>query len=77
MRFIHKQIYENHPGVYNKLDGEFNINLQKEFLKAEFLLSNAQDKIKQQSILDNFVESFNDHHLGIRWFESNSRSEPS
>ena len=67
--FIYEQILENHPGIYNKLDPEFELNLKQEYSKANKLLDKNSDPIKQQSIITSFAKSFDDSQLRVRWYQ--------
>ena len=70
LNFIHKAILENHPGVYNTQDPDFNKHLQKAYFQAKNDLIRANGDIEKKRVLSIFSKSFNDVHLSINWSNS-------
>ena len=66
--FIYTTIVENHPGVYNNQDPEFNIILENSYQAAQRALPKASDDLRRKQIIQNFTKSFDDSHLWVNWY---------
>jgi hypothetical protein len=63
---IYRIIKENHPGLYNEEDPTFTTHLESAYHAHAMLLNNQPQK-EQQTIITNFIKTFNDNHLGVSW----------
>jgi len=66
LKFIHDQIQENHPGIFNKKDPSFKKNLKYNYIKAQQAASDVSQNNKQ--IINTFISTFNDTHLSVHWY---------
>jgi hypothetical protein len=60
--FIHKAISENHPGVFNGEDPNFNNRLTRGYHAAKKKLMQSGSDSKKKNIITNFLQSFQDKH---------------
>lgn len=67
LNFIYKAISENHPGVYNDQDYEFNKNLKESYSKAKGKIIDAKNFYSSKEAISIFTKSFNDNHLWVSW----------
>lgn len=67
LKFIHKTILDNHPGVYNDQDPDFEKNLEESYLRAKTKLHKGRNSDDQKKAIDEFAKGFHDNHLWIRW----------
>lgn len=67
--FIHNTIIENHPGIYNEQDPEFNANLKTAYFNAKSKLLKTKKNSTRKQIINDFAKSFNDTHLWIKWHD--------
>jgi len=65
--FIYKTIIENHPGIYNDQDLNFGRHLHIAYIKAKQNFVRSSSKDGRKEIIEKFVGSFNDSHLGVNW----------
>lgn len=68
--YIHSTILDNHPGVYNESDPGFCTHLERHYQQAKHQLSLAAHDADRIVIIKEFVASFHDTHLYIRYMES-------
>ena len=67
LHFIYSEIKNNHPGYYNKEDPHFRKHLVSSYINANKRISTSN----QHQIINDFITSFNDNHLSIKWYEDN------
>lgn len=67
LHFIYSEIKNNHPGYYNKEDPNFRKHLVSSYINANKRISANN----QHQIINDFITSFNDNHLNIKWYEDN------
>ncbi|MDR1057816.1 MAG: hypothetical protein LBL17_04655 [Coxiellaceae bacterium] len=53
--FIYLTILENHPGVYNDQDKDFNSHLKQAYVQAKNNLSFATNIEEQKIVLNEFI----------------------
>ncbi len=68
--FIYNSILENHPGVYNDEDPNFCENLENSYATAKSAIKESRINSISKTIISDFAKSFNDVHLGVRWFDN-------
>lgn len=69
LHYIRDTIIESHPGIYNKLDPNFAENSENNYKIAHNRLMSSQSDIDRMEILKEFITSFNDTHMQIRFCE--------
>ena len=76
LNFIHHAIIENHPGVYNQDDPNFKANLEQFYTTAKQELSKikADNLSAQESVINQFIQQFDDPHLHINWYEDQPKT---
>lgn len=75
LEYIYRTVQENHPGIYNPLDPDFPKNLKTNYKTAHNQLMSAQSDADRKNILKKFINSFNDTHLQINFFEQKKQQE--
>lgn len=73
--FIYYQILENHPGTYNAEDSNFLSNLNNAYASSKAKIDQYKDIKKVQKAITEFVDSFEDTHLQVRWVDGHSRKK--
>lgn len=73
--FIHDAISNNHPGVYNELDPDFNQNLERFYKRAKSKIDHSNDPEIAIAAIDEFASSFEDPHLRVYWFGAQSNQK--
>ncbi|MES2215574.1 MAG: S41 family peptidase [Pseudomonadota bacterium] len=72
--FIHAAILENHPGIYNKQDPQFNSSLKTSYNQAKQKLLNARSLEQYKQVLGDFIKSFHDTHLCVEWNKDDKKN---
>lgn len=65
--FMYGQIKENHPGVYNQKDPEFQKHLERAYKSARESAVKAVSLLEQKQVVEAFAKSFNDTHMYVQW----------
>ena len=77
LQFMYDSIVFNHPGMFNTKDKFFAERAKSEFEKAKYKLSMVTSKKDKQKVLEKFVKSFDDTHLGVGWFDNQLKENSS
>jgi len=66
--FCINKIYDNHPGIYNYEDKEFNVIFINSINDTLNKIMNSKTSDERFSIMENFLKKFNDCHLNIIFY---------
>jgi hypothetical protein len=65
----YNQIVENHPGIHNEKDPHFKESLEHSYALAQASLSETSGPKQDKRVIEDFINSFKDSHLGVHWNE--------